>query len=264
MILEWLKNQNVNDFWIKKHKINRIYIGSEFCFQLFPDKRLLEDCLNKSIIENLEITIVLPFIREDQTLTLYDLLNFLDIWSTENKKIELVVNDWGTLHYINSNYSNFTLSFGRLLNKTTKDTKTQFKWGTKKLKEKLKYNQISDSKFVNYLNRLGIQRFEYDFFYALPSSLQNVSSFHFPFFQTNTSLYCPLYSDCVNHNRANQQPINNCPQYCSEFVYLYPKHLNMIGEGTSLFGFDNRALYSTAFLESLYSNEFRRLVYHFN
>ena len=65
----------------------------------------------------------------------------------------------------------------------------------------------------------------------------------FLFFQTNTSQYCTLYAVCRYGDREKQKLPENCPKYCEQKVFLYPKHLKMVGRYNSLFGYDEKILW---------------------
>ena len=88
-------------------------------------------------------------------------------------------------------------------------------------------------------------------------------SLHIPFYQTNTSQFCPLYAMCINLDRGKQRLVNGCPKYCKEFVFLYPKHLKMVGKYNSLFAFDDTLLKDQKELESYVSSGIDRIVLNF-
>ena len=62
------------------------------------------------------------------------------------------------------------------------------------------------------------------------------NSMHLPFYQTNTSQYCPLYAACTKGSRSAQMPVRECPRFCEKQAFLYPEHLRMMGRYNSLFG----------------------------
>ena len=64
------------------------------------------------------------------------------------------------------------------------------------------------------------------------------NSLHLPFYQTNTSQYCPLYALCTTGDRGTQQLAEHCPKFCEKYALLYPEHLHMTGRYNSLFGVD--------------------------
>ena len=50
------------------------------------------------------------------------------------------------------------------------------------------------------------------------------NSLHIPFYQTNTSQYCPLGAVCETGERGRQKLAKKCPGYCTEYALLYPEH----------------------------------------
>ena len=86
-------------------------------------------------------------------------------------------------------------------------------------------------------------------------------SLHFPFYQMNTSQFCPINAECTGYSRTKQKPVQDCPMYCQEFCSLYPKHLNTIGRGNSIFGFNKEVLTDPEKLHSYLEPGIDRLVF---
>ena len=85
-------------------------------------------------------------------------------------------------------------------------------------------------------------------------------SLHLPFFQTNTSQYCTLYAVCRYGDRGKQKLPENCPNYCDKKVFLYPKHLKMVGRYNSLFGYDEKILWDEKQLRDYLEQGIDRIV----
>mgnify|MGYP000414676552 FL=1 len=45
------------------------------------------------------------------------------------------------------------------------------------------------------------------------------NSMHLPFYQTNTSQYCPLYAACTKGSRSAQMPVRECPRFCEKQAF---------------------------------------------
>ncbi len=151
----------------------------------------------------------------------------------------------------------FTLCLGNLLNKRKKDPRYIYKNGYEKNKELLSLNSLNSKKFREFLKDNNIERYEYEscnYKIAIP---EGKHSLHFPFYMTNSSQYCPLYAMCTTMNRGNQK------LYCRDYVFLYPKHLKMIGKYNSLFGFDDTLLKDKEILEYYINNNINRVVLNF-
>ena len=70
--------------------ISRIYVGNEFCHNLFPSKRMLIDIIKKANNEGLEVTICFTYVRECYIDKIKSIINEIYNWCNENnKKIEI-------------------------------------------------------------------------------------------------------------------------------------------------------------------------------
>ena len=83
---------------------------------------------------------------------------------------------------------------------------------------------------------------------------------HLPFYQTNTSQYCPLYAACTEGSRGAQVPIRECPKFCERQAFLYPEHLRMVGRYNSLFALDESAVSGMADTEGWKEKRIDRIV----
>ena len=52
----------------------------------------------------------------------------------------------------------------------------------------------------------------------------------------------------------------NCPRYCNKKVFLYPKHLKMVGRYNSLFGYDEKILWDEKKLQDYLEQGIDRIV----
>lgn len=227
----------------------RIYIGNQFCHHLFPEKKVLFSMLEKSEREDLKVTISFSYLRDFTLEETENLLQELEQWCHDRgTTFEILVNDWGMAQLLRGRDQCLTPCLGVLLNKRRKDVRYRYKKGfwtreDKKNPGPLGENSVNAWWYREYLREeLRIERYEFEmcgYFLDIPEGRH---SLHLPFFQTNTSQYCPLYAKCVTKDRGNQRLAKQCPEYCREFVFLYPAHLNMVGRYNSLFGFDSRSI----------------------
>lgn len=263
LLEQHIRDKGIAEHWIGKMSVSRIYIGNEFCFARFPTKELLLRCLDKGYSEGCELTVVFPFIREEYVLKMEEVLVCLTQWQKKNGiSLELVFNDWGMLEYVRNLNADFQLVLGRLLNKKVKDTKFKYKWGIEQHKSMMFENSINLEVYSNFLEGYGVKRLEFDSLHTIPDIFMKKSSYHFPFFQTNTSLFCPLKANCEFNNVNRQEHSSECRQYCEIFSSLYPKHLNLIGLGNSIFGFQLNEWNDPQTVKHLVNSGYDRLVYH--
>lgn len=260
----YFKKNFLENHMLFKKNIERLYIGNEFCHNLFPSINDLIKMLEKAKEESLNVTLCFTYIRECYIQKIKDIIEEVYDWcKINNFKIEIVINDWGMLKLLKSKENYFTLCLGNLLNKRKKDPRYIYKNGYEKNKELLSLNSLNNKKFREFLKDNNIERYEYEscnYKIAIP---EGKHSLHFPFYMTNSSQYCPLYAMCTTMNRGNQKLVKVCPKYCREYVFLYPKHLKMIGKYNSLFAFDDTLLKDKDVLEYYINNNINRLVLNF-
>lgn len=245
---------------ILEHRVpDRLYIGNQFCHLLFPERKLLFKIIEKAAAEQVEITLVFSYIREYMLDYITELLDEINRWCEEKRQsVEIVVNDWGMASLVKKSRRNLIPSLGILLNKRRKDPRIPFKKGEQKWFER---NSLNAGFYRNFLEReYGIQRFEWESCGYKQQIPPGKNSLHIPFYQTNTSQYCPLGAVCETGERGRQKLAKKCPGYCTEYALLYPEHLHMIGRYNSLFGIDMRILKEEEILKNYIQNGVDRVV----
>ena len=217
---------------------DRLYIGNAFCTHLAPKEEELFALLNKACRESFAVTLVFPFLLEENLSETQARLQHLARWCEQkNKTIELVVNDWGTAH-LAAQFPVFSLGLGVLLNKRKKDPRMAYKLGNRTLFEQ---NSVHAAFYREYLKEeFRMERYEWESCGDTDTGKfpEGKNSLHLPFYQTNTSQYCPLYAACTKGSRGAQTPVRECSGFCEKQAFLYPEHLRMVGRYNSLFGVD--------------------------
>ena len=208
-------------------QIHRLYIGSGFCRQLFPDPQTLERLLARAGEDGLSVTLVTapdPGISDE---------------ILRSCSGEMLVNDWGLLHRL-QNFPRITPVLGTLLNKRRKDPRMQYKPDLNPAL--LRQSSINSPEYLAFLKSLGVRRLEFErcgYGFDLPAAR---CSLHLPFYQTNTSVYCPLRALAEHGDRACQSEDEGCPRYCLTYSMSYPAFLKMLSRWNSLFALDDRPL----------------------
>lgn len=240
----------------------RIYIGNQFCHNLIPDKELFRKLLEQANQEQLAITLEFPYLRDELIEETMELLHEIYIFQKNlSKPIEIVVNDWGMLKLLQDKTDIFSCNLGILLNKRRKDPRLPYKQGWKENVDKLSENNLNGAEYYHFLrDKWKITRFEQEACGYTIHVPKGKNSLHVPFYQTNTSQFCTLYAKLHTGERGNQQLITACPRYCEETVYMYPKHLKMIGKYNSLFAYDERILRDADLMEDYLENGIDRIV----
>jgi len=261
---EYLSENYIEDHELFKNDIRRVYIGNEFCHNLFPETSLLLKMMDRAESKNLNITLCFTYMRDCLIEKTKETINKVYRWCLEHKKqIEIVINDWGMLELLKDKLDYIKICLGVLLNKRKKDPRYIYKKGYEENKDLIAENSLNSSIFRNFLKENGIERYEYENCGYRMKIAPGNHSIHMPFYVTNTSQYCPLYSMCKYQNRGKQELVIKCPKYCRDYIFSYPKHLKMVGRYNSLFAFDDTLLKDRKKLEYYLESGIDRVVMNF-
>lgn len=223
---------------------DRLYIGNQFCHLLLPEEECLFQLMEKAWREKIKLTLVYTYIREDMLKTTEDLLEKVDNWCNEKQvTAEIIINDWAMVEILRKYPKHLSPVLGTLLNKRKKDPRMKYKKGNKMLYEQNNLNAEFYREFL--AEKCNIYRYEWEscgYAQNFPRFSNGKNSLHFPFYQTNTSQFCPLYAVCTEGERGKQKLVTKCPHFCEQNTLLYPKHLHMVGRYNSLSGVDTEVL----------------------
>ena len=216
---------------------DRFYIGNQFCHNLFPTEEQLFFIMDKMYSEGLEITLAFSYIREFMLPSVEKLLKKVDNWCfTHEVNVEILINDWAMAEMLRIRTERLVPVLGTLLNKKKKDPRMQYKSGDLALFQSNNLNVEFYRKFLS--KEFNIHRYEWESCGYPQEFPPGKNSLHLPFYQTNTSQFCPLYALCTTGDRGTQQFTEHCPKFCEKYALLYPEHLHMAGRYNSLFGVD--------------------------
>ncbi|MDB2156309.1 hypothetical protein AB2T96_07970 [Clostridium butyricum] len=261
---DYIKENFVKNHMLFKKNISRIYIGNEFCHNLFPQTELLMNMIKKCANDNLNITLCFTYMRDNLIEETKNIIGTVYDWCIKNgMKIEVVINDWGMIKLLEDKTDYFTLSLGVLLNKRKKDPRYIYKKGYEKNKDIMSENNLNSKIFSDFLKENKIERYEYENCGYEILIGEGKHSLQMPFYVTNTSQYCTLYAMCKNLDRGSQKLVSSCPKYCMDYVFAYPKHLKMVGKYNSLFAFDDTLLKDNNMLEKYVNMGIDRIVFNF-
>lgn len=254
----WQKNYLTHSYFAGRTP-DRFYIGNQFCHNLFPTEEQLFSIMDKMYSEGSEITLVFSYIREFMLLSVGKLLEKVDNWCCiHGANVEIVVNDWAMAEMLCGKTSRLRPVLGTLLNKRKKDPRMKYKTGDTSL---FQQNSLNAGFYRDFLaEEFHIHRYEWESC-GYPQELPpGKNSLHLPFYQTNTSQYCPLYALCTTGDRGIQQLAEHCPKFCEKYALLYPEHLHMAGRYNSLFGVDKTLPESTEMWKNIKGTKPDRIV----
>ena len=254
----WQKNYLTHSYFAGRTP-DRFYIGNQFCHNLFPTEEQLFSIMDKMYLEGSEITLVFSYIREFMLLSVGKFLEKVDNWCCiHGVNVEIVVNDWAMVEMLCGKTSRLRPVLGTLLNKRKKDPRMKYKSGDTSL---FQQNSLNARFYRDFLaEEFHIHRYEWESC-GYPQELPpGKNSLHLPFYQTNTSQYCPLYALCTTGDRGTQQLAEHCPKFCEKYALLYPEHLHMAGRYNSLFGVDKTLPESTEMWKNIKGTKPDRIV----
>lgn len=254
----------------------RIYLGNAYCFQMLPGKERWRSLFKTAQMRQLCVTIVLPPIAQwqfqDATELMKELLKFifddnLGMYHKTQQRVEVVVNDWGMLRFLIGEMEDFVIPvLGTHLIKRRKDPRYCEKAGYAKRSlpgMEFTKGQLEQEVFAEFLVENNIKKMmaeSCDYPLTLDSRFE--SHLCYPFYQTNTSAYCPLRAMLVNGDRGKQSPDRGCSRFCETYVALYPEKVRAILRGNSIFSKDQYLSKHQELLEKYWEQGCRRLVWN--
>ncbi len=196
---------------------DRLYFGCEFCERLLPDRAKLERALEFARGRGMAFTFVTPYVTDAGADKLVELLPWL---ADQAPDAEIVVNDWGVLHFLSSRGLPFSIALGRLLTKQKRGPRLL------RLKDKLpakafehfKRSNVDVPRLKAFLQSLGVRRYELD---NLPQGIARdpsmPASLYYPYLYVTTTRLC-LTNSCDRRERPLRE-IFPCGRECQKFTF---------------------------------------------
>jgi len=220
--------------YFQKGKYQRIYWGAEFCQNLIPTLADTEKILRFTEENNLNFSLVTPFVTE------YGLKKLERIFSWLNEKrtnCEIIVNDWGVLGCLQTKFRRlFEPVFGRLLVRQQRDPAMKrvlekqpifpikgkdgkiriivHRPPNKRYQQGIKASYVNSILLQKLLSNFGIKRIE------LSNLMQGLNlerirfkkSIYSPFVNISTTRFCPMQTPYQKIYR-----INVCRKECQKY-----------------------------------------------
>jgi hypothetical protein len=150
------------DKYRKDLPIEGVYYGNEFCERLLPEPDELQAALEKAGRKGLSLVLLTPYLTDSGIEMLAPLLEIMD----QLDGPEVVLNDWGAIRYVKSNFPGITPVTGRLMSRMMKEIRI-----ARRLKpgmapdgalDALKDCGYSNGDYSELLSENGIKRVEFD------------------------------------------------------------------------------------------------------
>lgn len=256
MVEKALSITGANQLGFVTNEHSRIYFGSEFCEKLIPSERDILTVADFARKKHLSLTFLTPFVTDEGIGTLKRLCEVL-----KDKDVEIVINDWGVLHFLIERQWKGVLCLGRLLSRQKRSPEIQRIFSKIPLKAQDCFRQIPvDASFnKSFLAEYGITRIELDNVVqgmlrphpTLPGSL------HYPYAYVATTRFCQTAFMITESDYSRFIPVcsKECLKDSTAFVNTQlPKKLFLKG---------NTQFYETgAVPHDLHALNIDRIVYH--
>jgi len=196
---------------------DRLYFGCEFCERLIPGRARLEGALAWAREREMEFTFVTPYVTDKGGDRLAELLPwFAEQWPGA----EVVVNDWGMLHFVAESGAALKPVLGRLLTKQKRGPRLT------RLVEKLPPDAVAHFQRSNvdvpmlqaFLKSKGIERVELDnLLQGIDRDPSVSASLYYPYLYVSTTRLC--LSNSCDHRTRSLREIFPCGQECQTYTF---------------------------------------------
>jgi hypothetical protein len=226
------------------HRLNddftRLYFGAEFCERLMPSRQELEMALRISSQRSLSFTFMTPFVTNNG---LGQLENLMEVLALAMPDAEVVVNDWGVLHLLRTQYPELTPVLGRLLNKSKRGPRIMniIEQIPAETRSYFQGSNLDVPAAVHFLKEQGIQRVEFDNVLQCLNLDGTDSGIHkslyMPFAFVSVTRFC-LTANCDDPAKMDCVGIFPCGRECMKYsfnLFNPVMRLPLIRRGNALF-----------------------------
>lgn len=238
-IIDWLKmdpkaylQKRFTQAGMSGHPLTRImptyiYVGDSYCPLLFPRPDSYQSLIAHCKQYQQKLVFQLAPVSESLLQEICKQLQCLNQQLlAESYPCEIEVGDIGMLQYCKNLNGFARVSKGPLLCKKRKDPRFKYQ------KTDMQYweaDSFADSEIPE--GKTILQNLD-----------ESEDAVYLPYYQTNTGTFCTLQALRKNGDRSRQTRILHCSGICEKHSILYPSHLDMVGIGNSLYGFNKESL----------------------
>ncbi len=231
---------SIRDIGYVTDDFDRLYFGVEFCERLLPSLADLESAIRCARERGLDFTCMTPFVTNAGLDHLERLLSGL---AGRLPEAEVVVNDWGVLQLLRSEYPDFKPVLGRLLNKNKRGPRILniLEKMSPESKAYFQGSNLDASPAVRFLLQQGIRRVEFDNllqgtdFDGLDPKLHK--SVYLPYAFVSATRFC-LTANCDDPSKTDAIGVFPCGRECLDYrfnLYNPVMTLPLIRRGNAVF-----------------------------
>lgn len=232
----------IQDLDLADDSFSRIYFGNEFCQELIPSVRSLNELLRRT--SDFSFSLATPYVTNEG---LRKLERLFDCLSEESRAIEVIFNDWGVYHVLNNKYPDLEPVMGRLLNKAMRDPRIAKLWSQLPAEDTryFKGSNLELEHFRAFLCAGGVRRVEFDnLLQGFDLSFEGIDlSLYLPFAYVTTTRYC-LTNGCEDQDKRAVVGIFPCKRECQQHTFDLSHEavpVTLIRKGNTIF-FENETL----------------------
>ena len=198
-------------------EFDRLYYGCEFCERLIPSRPRLEEALTFAAERDMAFTCITPYVTDAGADRLKPTLE----WLAENRPgAEVVVNDWGMLHFLSERELPLEPVLGRLLTKQKRGPRLLRV--TSRVPEAMvdhfRRSNVDVPVLREFLQSKGVHRVELD---NLPHGIARdpgmPASLYYPYLYVSTTRLC-LSNSCDRRTKP-LRAIFPCGQECQTYTF---------------------------------------------
>ena len=206
------------------NSFTRLYFGNEFCEELIPDLEELKTSINFAAKNNIDFTLVTPYVTNKGIDRLIPLFEEISDFETGGKVIEVVFNDWGILRLLRRNYKKLSPVMGRLLNKMKRGPRFMLviDYLPQDTVEYYQSTNMDIPELAGFLKKNHVGRVELD------NLLQDINfnfsstgietSLYLPFAYVTTTRFC-LANSCDIPEKLEHVGIYPCRRECQKYTF---------------------------------------------
>lgn len=249
-----------------------IYFGQETCENLIPSPRHIKEALAFCKENEYQFTFVTPYVGPKGMERLRKHFEYLD---QEAPDAEVVVNDYGVLHLLDTEFKNLTPVMGRLLNKMKRDPRfsmSEFDIANIEIKnlKKVEDNQKEGMKASSYelpvyqefLKVKGVERVGIDTL-SIPLDGKTIKKWGFPvdlywpwtYITSSRSCAIAAHTQPGKETHPTSEP---CKMQCRKFEFTFRSDKRML---PSVFRGNATWMNTRSLYEDYFKQGFDRLVF---